>query len=254
MAIEEPTPIGVPEWVVSFGDMMSLLLTFFIMLVSFSEPKKDDKFNAVMEQLQKQFGKDLSKLSLTSGGVMARQVSVAKGTSQGRAKRREAMQGGDKTPGVSGDFPRVRMVRPGAQTAIGTTVFFPEGSSELNDQARGEVREQAGLMAGKPQKIEIRGHTSLRVGEPGSKYNDNWELAYQRSRSVMRFMVDELQIDPQRIRISVAGPNEPLHAGVDPAKMRENPRVELYLLEEVVGDLNSADDERAKPFIEPGAS
>ena len=78
--------------------MMSLLLTFFIMLVSFSEPKKDEKFNALVEQLQKQFGKDLSKLSFTNGGVMARQTSVAKGASQGRSKRRDAMQGGDKVP------------------------------------------------------------------------------------------------------------------------------------------------------------
>ncbi|MCA9240906.1 MAG: flagellar motor protein MotB, partial [Planctomycetales bacterium] len=34
MAVEEEPPPGIPEWVVTFGDMMSLLLTFFIMLVS----------------------------------------------------------------------------------------------------------------------------------------------------------------------------------------------------------------------------
>ena len=43
MAIEEDPPAGVPEWVVSFGDMMSLLLTFFIMLVSMSEMMKFEK-------------------------------------------------------------------------------------------------------------------------------------------------------------------------------------------------------------------
>ncbi len=253
MAIPEEPPIGVPEWVVSFGDMMSLLLTFFIMLVSFSEPKKDDKFNALVEQLQKQFGKDLSKLSYTNGGVMARQTSVAKGAAQGRSKRRDAMQGGDKSPQVNGEFPRVRMIRPGSQTAIGTTIFFPEGSAELNEQARDELRQQAGLMAGKPQMIEIRGHSGLRPIEAGSKYNDNWELAYQRGRAVMRYLVDEFKIEPARIRLSVAGPNEPMHLGVDPLKMRENPRVELYLLEEVAGDLSGTAEEREQQFTQPGS-
>jgi chemotaxis protein MotB len=35
--MEEDAPAGVPEWGVTFGDMMSRLLTFFIMLVSLSE-------------------------------------------------------------------------------------------------------------------------------------------------------------------------------------------------------------------------
>jgi chemotaxis protein MotB len=249
--VEEDPPAGVPEWVVSFGDMMTLLMTFFIMLVSFSEPKKDEKFNALVEQLQRQFGKDISRISMTHGGVMARQASVAKGASQGRAKRQQAMQGGDKEPSVAGEFPRVRMVRPGTQTAVGTVIFFPEGSAELNEQARAELRHQGELFAGKPQKIEIRGHTSLRPTEQGSDSDDGWELAYARSRAVMRFLVDEMDIEAKRIRISVAGPNEPLHLGIDPAKMRENPRVELYLLEEVVNDLSGTAAEREQQYASP---
>ena len=42
--MEEDPPMGIPEWVVTFGDMMSLLLTFFIMLVSMSEMKQEEKF------------------------------------------------------------------------------------------------------------------------------------------------------------------------------------------------------------------
>jgi chemotaxis protein MotB len=38
---DEPDEISIPEWVVTFGDMMSLLLTFFILLVSISEIKEE---------------------------------------------------------------------------------------------------------------------------------------------------------------------------------------------------------------------
>jgi hypothetical protein len=54
--MEEPSSGGgVPEWVVTFGDMMSLLLTFFIMLVSFSELKSEEKYQALMDALQRQY-------------------------------------------------------------------------------------------------------------------------------------------------------------------------------------------------------
>ena len=42
--VEEEEEVGIPEWVVTFGDMMSLLLTFFIMLVSLSEIKEEEKY------------------------------------------------------------------------------------------------------------------------------------------------------------------------------------------------------------------
>ncbi len=251
MAIEEPPPIGVPEWVVSFGDMMSLLLTFFIMLVSFSEPKKDEKFAALVAELQQHFGKDLAKMQITPGGVIPRQAAVATRLNQGRADRKKAL-GGDKAQrAVPGEAPQVRMIRPGGQTAIGTIVYFDEGSAELTEKAREDIRTQHAIFAGKPQKIEVRGHTSLRELQVGSDYEDNWELAYHRSRNVMRFLVEELHTDPLRIRLSVAGPGEPLHLGVDAAKMRENPRAELYLLEEVVSDLHGTPAERHERFTDP---
>jgi chemotaxis protein MotB len=244
--IDEPHTPNVPEWIISFGDMMSLLLTFFIMLASFSEPKRDDKYDALMVQLQKQFGSDASKIIVDPNGLAARQASLAKGLNEGRALRKRAVEGI-----VAGDANGVRMIRTGGQTAIGTVVFFEEGSDELTEKARKEIRAQATAFAGKPQKIEIRGHTSLRAIELGSTYADNWELAYQRTRAVMRFLTDELQFDSQRIRLSIAGPNEPMHLGVDPAKMRENPRVELYLLEEVVSELNGTPQEREQRFKDP---
>ena len=47
---------GIPEWVVTFGDMMSLLLTFFIMLVSLSEVKEKERYQTMVDTLQRRFG------------------------------------------------------------------------------------------------------------------------------------------------------------------------------------------------------
>lgn len=231
---DDTPPARVPEWFVSFADMMTLLMTMFVMLMSFSEPKKDDKFHAVVEQLQRQFGKDTSQDSVALGGTRARHRTIAKSANQARADRQQLFHGGPRATGLALALPRVRIVQAGTKSTIGATIFFAEGSAQLNDQARREVREQALQMAGKSQRIEIRGHTSQQTIEVGSAYADNWELAYGRSRAVMRYLIDEMKLDAGRIRISIAGPNEPLQTGDDPAKMHENPRVELYLLDEVV--------------------
>ena len=55
---EDDSGGGIPEWVVTFGDMMSLLLTFFIMLVSLSEIKEEQKYQAMVESMTKRFGYD----------------------------------------------------------------------------------------------------------------------------------------------------------------------------------------------------
>ena len=63
---EEPQSAGVPEWVVTFGDMMSLLLTFFMLLFSMSEIKQEQSL-AMVESLRRQFGHDTAMVSPLPG-------------------------------------------------------------------------------------------------------------------------------------------------------------------------------------------
>src|SRR5690606_17844340 len=158
MAIEEEAPPAIPEWVVTFGDMMSLLLTFFIMLVSLSEMKQEEKFQAMVESFHKQFGHDRSVSSMVPGDAKPRNSQLAKLATMGRAKRFNTMKGGDKVSAPVGDHPRVEIVRPGSRTAIGTVIMFPDQDAELNEENKRDLQRQVAAMGGKPQKIEVRGH------------------------------------------------------------------------------------------------
>ena len=53
--------------VVTFGDMMSLLLTFFIMLVSLSEIKDDETYQKLVDSVQREFGYSRAVRSLSPG-------------------------------------------------------------------------------------------------------------------------------------------------------------------------------------------
>ena len=225
MAIDEDPPAAVPEWMVTYGDLMSLLLTFFIMLVSMSELKQTDKYQGVADSLHQQFGYDSSTSSLVPGDLRPRNSALAALALTGRSKRRGQMEGGVQAKSAAGEHEQVRIIRPGDRTTLGTVIYFEESSRELSTAAQNDLRQIANVLEGKPQKIEVRGHTSQRPAAASEKVRDNWDLAYARSHATMEFLVKGLAIDPQRIRMSVAGPYEPAHVGLDAQKTaRESAR------------------------------
>lgn len=217
---------GIPEWVLTFGDMMSLLLTFFIMLVSMSEMKKDEEFKALAESMQRHFGQK----SLTTGKAP-------------RSRTKGSFKAGAAVEAPMGDTDRVRIVRPGKQTAVGTVVFFPNGELELDEKGKADLDAQASQFMGTPQKIEIRGHTSHEMAAQSDSASDSYDLAYERCRAVLNYLTSKHAISPDRIRIVSAGSYEPMYQG-SAEKAKQNPRVEVYLLEEMAETLRGTEEER----------
>jgi chemotaxis protein MotB len=248
---EEDSGGGIPEWVVTFGDMMSLLLTFFIMLVSLSEIKEEERYQALVESMTKRFGYDSSMRSMAPGKSKPRNTMIADLATVGRAKRIDVMSGGDTVQAPAGEHPHVRIIRPGEKTNIGTVIYFHEGSVLLSPEAKAALRVAAESMGGKPQKIEVRGHTTHRPLPANSPYEDHMLLGFSRARTVRAFLTDECGIDGERIRCSSAGAAEPQTLTADPNAQRANPRVEIFMLDEVVSDLAGTAEEQAQRFIEP---
>jgi chemotaxis protein MotB len=258
-AHEEEQDASVPDWVVTFSDMMSLLLTFFVMLVSMSEIKQEESL-VLIESLRRQFGPSRASLSLAPGRLPPTSAAVNKLTSLGRARRADTMNGGDKVQAPHGDYARVMAIRPSDESTVGGVIYFDEGDDTLSQKSREVLRETARAIAGKPQKIEIRGHTSSRPLDPGSSFRSHWELAHARALKAMQYLVS-LGIDPKRIRISSAAANEPVHVGYDELLRKRNARVEVLLLDSLTEDLQGNKKRPAQtqpsktnaPGDEPGA-
>ncbi len=241
MAIEEDPDPGIPEWIVTFGDMMSLLLTFFIMLVSMSELKQEEKYQQMVESMRKQFGHDRTMASLIPGNIRPRNSALEHVASQGRAKKKDTANGGQEQKAVTGENDRVQIVRPGDDSANGGVVYFDEGASELTDANKRALQQIIHQIAGKPQKVEIRGHTSRRPIDQKSGLRDHWDLAYARCRNTMQFLIEQ-GIDPSRIRLGPAAAGEPLYSGVDLDRLKKNSRVQILMWDERVHDLDGSND------------
>ena len=241
---DEPDEIGIPEWVVTFGDMMSLLLTFFIMLVSLSEIKEEDTYQALVDSMQRQFGYAKTIDALTPGESRPRTTDFKVLATTGRAKKKDIAKGGVPEKAPTGEQPQVRIVRPGQLTAVGSVVFFNMGSNEIDKAANAVLTAVAEQLRGKPQKIEVRGHVSSEFAARTEGTDDALMLGFRRAAAVRRILIDREGLEPSRFRISSAAESEPMNRTGHSGALARNARVEVFLLDETVEDLRGTAAER----------
>lgn len=230
-------PAEVPAWVVTFGDMMALLLVFFILLQMFSELKRDHEYQRVITAVREAFG--------YSGGIGVLPVdnpplrSIIEQLEKMALKNMEDSRiSQSDAPGIDGPRLRVTKVREGIVFTIGGATGFDELSAAVKPQVRAELQNLSVLLAGRKNKIVIRGHASAKYIPVGASWRDLDELAFYRARNVKDVLV-ELGLDDRVFRIEAVGTREPVRPrAVDPSDMAENRRVEIILTEQLVEELN----------------
>jgi len=197
-------PPGAPEWVLTYGDMMSLLLTFFIMLFAMST-LDPIKITTVAEQFSIQFGSSAQQIPIP--GIQPPNNSNKRELkSTGRARRSETFMGGNPVLAPKGDYASVRSIRPKQEKITGGVVNFGLGSDELDDTAREDIRVIADQLRGAPYKILVKGHTSI---EPGIFANSLYHLGFNRAINVRNELI-RLGIEPKLLQVMSVGPDEPV--------------------------------------------
>lgn len=226
MPIEDDPPPGVPEWVVTYGDMMSLLLTFFIMLVSMSEVRESDgKFRRMLNALHEAFGPDLGKFS--APGRSLQTSSILDQLSSLGIKSRGGVEKTNRAgKGSGGAHTSVRKIRDGVIITLGGPVFFDGQSCQLSELLDAELDILATVMASKPNRIEVRGHCSAEPIPPGSPFRDHLDLSFSRAYAVAAALTDR-GIDRRRIKISAAADREPRAASPAERASLEGQRSDL---------------------------
>jgi chemotaxis protein MotB len=227
---EESHSEGAPEWMVSYADMITILMSFFVVMFSMAGTRNAKKEDPVMSAMRRQFGRFV--------GVPSAQLLPAGSPLSAKTNGQKANPAihDTKTLGLVGDHAHVATIRAGDQKTVGAVIFFKGRASDLTEEQCQQLQASAKELAGKPQKIEIRGHTRNRPFPPDGKIHDNWDLAYERCHKTMEYLVS-LGIDPARIRIGVSAQFEPVYGGSDPVLLEKNSRVEVFMLNEFTQDL-----------------
>lgn len=220
---------GSPAWMTTFGDMMTLLLVFFVLLYSFSSMDVQ-KFKGFISALQSQLG------VLKGGQTITPNPNIDAGTigedyAQAPENIREVQKELNNYIAQNNleDRVDVEQKRKGLVISLTGGILYELGRAEIRDQGREVLAMISDTLKDIPNDIMIEGHTDnlpIRTDE----FPSNWELSTARAVNVIKFLIEERNFDP--VRLSAAGYSEyrPV-ADNDTAEGRaENRRVEVVVL------------------------
>jgi len=220
---------------VTYSDTMTLLLCFFVIIVSFSEVKKDQRFQAVMESIRRAFGGyeggyGLMPIpDLPTNSLLAKLVEL-------EIPKYSDKEGDSDEEGIHGKRFRVTNVRDGVEVVVGGHITFERFSATLKAEGRELIAKTADRLRGYNTRILVRGHATREALPSDCVYQDKRDLAFARAKAVANELVAS-GVRGERLVLVAVGDAEPLlRQAYSEERLALNRRVELLVTEELVDD------------------
>jgi chemotaxis protein MotB len=255
------------RWLVSYADMMTLLMALFVVLWALSQVDMN-KFTAFSQGLQEGFGAPVTIIN--DGGAIdapaespLKPVQVAEeaavdGTKQTDAEKaaaeaaaaqqaqqtaaeakaayeqlsrvRDALQAGLAAAGESGAAQFVIDERGLVIHVVSDPVLFAPESSALQAQGATVLDALAPTLAALPNQLRIEGHANSIPVTRGGPWPSNWELSAVRATTVLRHLAEQDGVSEDRLSAAGYGSTRPLVPDSDPDYVTVNRRVDVVVL------------------------
>jgi chemotaxis protein MotB len=258
------------RWLVSYADMMTLLMALFLVMFAMSTVDKV-KFEQLAQGLADGFGKPeyapldggdgilqvgddqvdpvpLDALSLAIPAVdpgafpgdlpesdsenppSATLEARARAEAQRLQEIAEATDAGLAAAGLDGRA-QYRIDERGLVIALVTDgVLFGNGSAVLEPDGLRILDAVAPALRDLPQSIDVEGHANHLPLRAGSTYPSNWELSAARAASVVRHLIEVDGLDPARLSAVGYSDTRPMVPREDPASIERNRRVDIVVV------------------------
>ncbi len=244
-------PECMPEWLAAFGDLMSLLLCFFVLLLSMSTmdaKKLEEAIGSLAGALSVLEGGERSELqerrmeSGSGGGAAATSPTQIETAQQAQSKMaqqiskmwmqmvslknemNEIIMSQGATPVALEESEKGFLLRLPAEL-----LFKPGEASIDNTDALLFLKRIAMIIHRLPNtlQVNVRGHTDDQPPGPKSPYRDNWELSTARAVSVVKELIKD-GVDPKRLSACGKAQYDPIATNATPEGRAKNRRVDLY--------------------------
>ena len=231
---------GAPAWVVTFGDLMSLLLCFFVLLLSFSEMDRQ-LYKQVAGSMSKAFGVQRKTPAFDSPkGIKI----IAKDFDQEIIPNKERLEiiatqekeevGKELKKEVETSFKDIKdhiQIKTGKNQVtirlMGETAF-DSGKAKIKKQVIPLLKKIGAVLKGTKGDVIIAGHTD-NVPITGGLYKSNLKLSIARAATVAEFLLHKSSVESKRIAAMGFGEYRPIESNDTPEGRKKNRRVEIIL-------------------------
>ena len=211
MIDEEDCEICIPfeqEWIFTYGDLVTLLLCFFILL--FSMCRTDvEKSKQISDSLK---------------GMPPGSPFIFNGQSSNLDKASKELEQLEVPDDVS-----INASKAGVEVTFSKTVAFEQGSASISEKAKKTLDKMLPIIGQLQNNIEISGHTD--ESDSNKKYPSSWELSVARASVIAAFLESKL-IPVERIQVAGYGDSRPRFNPDTAYKRNLNRRVQILLLPE----------------------
>ncbi len=230
---------GAPEWMATFADLATLLLCFFVLILSFAN-MDIIKFRAMVGSLRNAFGVQV----LHPGHVELRTTSPIEFSQRESTAVPDVM---DLPQRMDADHMRKRMMTKierviveqnleniveteetddGVVVRVKGQLLFTSGGDQLSPESFVFLKEIAKLAEEFPYRVSVEGHTDT-LPIKSARFPTNWHLASGRAIAVLRYFAEVEAIDPGRLAAVGYGDTRPLRDNDTAEGRAENRRVEF---------------------------
>jgi len=222
---------GFPPWMITFSDMVTLLMTFFIVLVSMASMTDVYKRKVALGSVSGTFGTGASGLDdLTTLDSRTKVDPGPFNVFNDLAPLRERLW---KNPEKDLRFESNRFMQ---RLSMDARALFAPGSADLTEQGRALLDRVLPVVAQSAYPMGLSGHAAGGMEEFGPDYlpkpwvktDFSWELSLKRVVAVYRYFVDQ-GVDPAKLRVEAFGRYRPRSGDGSGAEGVSNRRVEITL-------------------------
>lgn len=227
---------GAPEWMTTYGDMVTLLLCFFVLLFAFSEIDIG-KFEAIIQSFQGSLGilesgKTIEPSDYISSALDRELTTKQLEELEDFRKLEERMQQYLDEKELDTDV-LVNLETRGLVLRFQNNVLFNSGRAEIKEEFR-EILDVISDFLKETEyaakHVRIEGHTDTVPVGPNDKYETNWELSVARASNVVRYLIEEVGMDPTRFSASGYSEYHPVAPNDTAENKSKNRRVDIVIL------------------------
>ncbi len=240
------------RWLLTYADMITLLMAFFIMMYAMSRMDQQ-KFTALATSVRMEFtGTGLPvgpDIALVNQGL-ATSLGIVNGTRFGL--RQNVEKSLDKSIKDKEMRKRVQVLEVDDNLVIrllDDDVLFASGSARLTEKNRELVARVATVLRALPYTIRIEGHTDS-VPINTAAFPSNWELSTRRASNVAVYLIRRQNLSPDRIGAAGYADTKPVAPNNTPDNRRRNRRIDMVIYS---GHKQNpvADSPQPAPLVQP---